>query len=116
MTISAELQGGTVSLLGIPGTVSSRSLNVDLLENAAREAPGEVELTIYLEPGLWEMPPFEPGAAGSDEVKRLRRAVVACDGIVLATPEYNGSLPGGLKNAIDWIAAPSPGARGRRRR
>ncbi len=110
MTTSAELQGGTVSFLGIPGTVSSRSLNVDLLENAAREAPGEVEMTIYLEPGLWKMPPFEPGAAASDEVKRLRSAVVACDGIVLATPEYNGSLPGGLKNAIDWIAAPGPGS------
>lgn len=108
-TISAEPQDGTISLLGIPGTVSSRSFNVDLLGNAAREAPDDVMLTIYLEPGLWEMPPYEPGAMGSDEVESLRGAVVGCDGIVLATPEYNGSLPGGLKNAIDWIAAPKPG-------
>jgi chromate reductase, NAD(P)H dehydrogenase (quinone) len=107
--ISAEPQDGTVSFLGIPGTVSSRSFNVDLLGNAAREAPEDVTLTIYLEPGIWEMPPYEPGARGSHEVERLREAVSGCDGIVLATPEYNGSLPGGLKNAIDWIAAPQPG-------
>lgn len=109
-TISAVPQGDTVSFLGIPGTVSTRSLNVDLLGNAAREAPDDVTLTIYLEPGLWEMPPYEPGARGSEEVERLRDAVAGCDGIVLATPEYNGSMPGGLKNAIDWIAAPRPGA------
>lgn len=108
-TIGVEAQDGTVSILGIPGSVGSRSLNVDLLSNAAREAPEDVTLRIYLEPGLWEMPPYEPGANGSDEVERLRDAVAGCDGIVLATPEYNGSLPGGLKNAIDWIAAPQPG-------
>ena len=57
---SVERQG-TISVLGIPGSVSSRSFNVDLLGNAAREAPGDVLMTIYLEPGLWELPPFEPG-------------------------------------------------------
>jgi chromate reductase len=105
---SAERQG-MISILGIPGTANPRSLNVDLLGNAAREAPGEVLLTIYLDEGLWELPPFEPGAMPTAEVLRLREAVRGADAIVLATPEYNGSLPGGLKNAIDWISAARPG-------
>jgi chromate reductase len=106
--ISAERQG-TISVLGIPGSVSSSSFNVDLLGNAAREAPDDVLMTIYLEPGLWEMPPFEPGGVPTPAVDRLREAVERADAIVLATPEYNGSIPGGLKNAIDWISAAQPG-------
>ena len=106
---SVERQG-TISILGIPGSVSSSSLNVDLLGNAAREAPGDVLMTIYLEPGLWALPPFEPGAVPSGEVDRLREAVDRADAVVVATPEYNGSMPGGLKNAIDWISASQPGA------
>src|SRR5687767_13586703 len=92
--ISAERQDTTVTVLGIPGTVSSQSLNVDLLGNAAREAPGDVVMTIYLEPGLWEMPPYEPGAEPSGEVDRLREAVTNVDAVVVSTPEYNGSIPG----------------------
>ena len=107
--ISVERQGTTVNILGIPGSVSAQSLNVDLLGNAAREAPGDVVMTIYLEQGLWEMPPFEPGAVPSEDVDRLREAVETADAIVVSTPEYNGSLPGGLKNAIDWIAASGAG-------
>ena len=99
-----------ISILGIPGSSDPRSLNVDLLGNAAREAPEAVLMTIYLDPGLWELPPFEPGAIPTPEVERLRDAVGDADAIVLATPEYNGSLPGGLKNAIDWISAAEPGA------
>ncbi len=95
-----------IEVLGIPGSVSSRSLNVDLLGNAARQAPDGVVMTIYLEPGLWQMPPYEPGAEPTDEVVRLREAVTGADAVVLATPEYNGSFPGGLKNALDWLAAP----------
>ena len=102
---SIEREGTTVSILGIPGTVSSQSPNVDLLGSAAREAPDRVTMTIYLEPGLWEMPPFEPDAKPTAEVERLREAVEGADAVLLATPEYNGSIPGGLKNAIDWIAA-----------
>ena len=50
------------------------------------------------------MPPFQPGADPDAEVARFRDAVDGADGILLATPEYNGSMPGCLKNAIDWIA------------
>ena len=105
---SVERQG-TISVLGIPGSVSASSFNVDLLGNAAREAPGDVLMTIYLEPGLWELPPFEPGAIPTGHVDRLREAVDRADAVVLSTPEYNGSMPGGLKNAIDWISAAQPG-------
>ncbi len=63
---SARNGSGTISILGIPGSVDSRSLNVDLLGNAAREAPDDASMTIYLEPGLWEMPPFEPGASQAE--------------------------------------------------
>jgi len=55
------------------------------------------------------MPPFDEdleGQNGPEAVTRLRQQVLAADGILIATPEYNQSMPGVLKNAIDWLSRP----------
>jgi chromate reductase len=96
-----------VRILGIPGSVRAGSLNLSLLEAAAERArPGAV-LSIYRQPRLAMVPSFDPDADPPPAVDELREAVADADALLFATPEYNGSLPGGLKNAIDWIAAPS---------
>lgn len=96
-------------ILGISGSLREGSHNTTLLRAAAQTLPPGVELTIY--DGLRELPPydadhdFEPAHPA---VARLRAAIAAADGVVLATPEFNGSIPGVLKNALDWASRPFP--------
>ena len=98
------------TLLGISGSLRRGSHNTLLLHAAARELPEGVTLRIYR--GLAEVPPYNedqdvdrPPAA----VARLRQEIAAADGLLLATPEYNQSIPGQLKNAVDWASRPFPG-------
>ena len=100
------MQGRTVKILGIPGSVRQGSLNIALLRAAADRAAPEADLEIYAPPDLAGVPSFEPGAEPPPAVNELREAVGRADALLFATPEYNGSMPGGLKNAIDWVAAP----------
>ena len=95
------------TLLGISGSLRRGSHNTLLLHAAARELPEGVTLRIYR--GLAEVPPYNedqdvdrPPAA----VARLRQEIAAADGLLLATPEYNQSIPGQLKNAVDWLSRP----------
>jgi chromate reductase, NAD(P)H dehydrogenase (quinone) len=98
-----------VRILGISGSLRRGSHNTDLLRAAARSLPPGVELEIY--DGLAELPHYNedldveplPEAAA-----RLRRTFASADGLLIATPEYNGSVPGVLKNAIDWASRPFP--------
>jgi chromate reductase, NAD(P)H dehydrogenase (quinone) len=97
------------TILGISGSLRRGSHNTLLLHAAARELPEGVTLSIYR--GLAEVPPYNededvdpPPAA----VARLRREIAAADGLLLATPEYNQSIPGQLKNAVDWASRPFP--------
>lgn len=95
--------------LAIPGSLRADSLNRRLLE--AAEGVGSrlgVELEI-LEPGvLRSLPHFDQGleADPGDAVGRLRRRIERADALLIATPEYNGSVPGVLKNALDWASRP----------
>jgi chromate reductase len=71
--------------------------------------PPGVELVVY--DGLRELPPYDPDldvAPVDPAVARLREALAGSDGVLIATPEYNGSIPGGLKNALDWASRPFP--------
>jgi chromate reductase len=94
-------------ILGISGSLRRDSHNTSLLRAAAEAAGPEVELELY--EGLKEVPPYdedddlEPRPAS---VTRLSSAIAEADAVLFATPEYNSSIPGQLKNAIDWISRP----------
>ena len=71
--------------------------------------PPGVELEIY--DSLRELPPYDADRdvePADPAVARLREAIAATDGVLIATPEFNGSIPGVLKNAIDWASRPFP--------
>jgi chromate reductase len=95
-----------VRLLGISGSLRSGSLNTQLLRLAAEELPEDVELELYDE--LASIPPFDQDLVdlAPDEVVRLKDAVAEAGAILVATPEFNGSIPGQLKNAFDWVSRP----------
>jgi chromate reductase, NAD(P)H dehydrogenase (quinone) len=96
-------------ILGISGSLRRGSHNTNLLRAAAELLPSGVELEVY--EGLRDLPPYD--ADRDDQpahpaVEHLREAIAAADGVLIATPEYNGSIPGFLKNALDWASRPFP--------
>ena len=95
-----------MQILGISGSLRAGSLNTQLLRLAAEELPDGVELDLYED--LASIPPFDQDMVdlAPDEVERLKEAVAEADAILVATPEFNGSIPGQLKNAIDWVSRP----------
>jgi chromate reductase len=100
---------GTIRILGISGSLRHGSHNTSLLQAAAASLPPGAELELL--DGLAELPPYDADVDTEDElapVARLRAAIAAADGVLIATPEYNGSLPGVLKNALDWASRPWP--------
>jgi chromate reductase len=94
-------------VLAIAGSLRPGSYNRQLLLAAGELLPDDVELDVYEE--LKAVPPYdedddvEPAPAA---VARLRAAIAGADAILFATPEYNSSIPGQLKNAIDWASRP----------
>jgi chromate reductase len=95
--------------LGISGSLRRDSYNTKLLRVAEELLPPGAELEIW--DGLKAVPPFdeddELGPEPEPEaVASLRRAVASADAILVATPEYNHSIPGQLKNAVDWLSRP----------
>ena len=93
-------------VLGISGSLRSGSHNSRLLRAAAELLPPGAELVEY--DRLKDIPPYDEDdeAAGHDAVDALRAAIAEADAVLVATPEYNHSLPGQLKNALDWISRP----------
>lgn len=93
-------------VLGVSGSLRQASHNRKLLRAAAALLPPEVRFTEYQ--ALKAIPPLDeddeadPAAAVHD----WRRAITEADAILFATPEYNSSLPGQLKNAVDWASRP----------
>jgi chromate reductase len=96
-------------ILGISGSLRRDSHNTKLLRAAAELLPRGVELELY--DGLKAVPPYDedddtdPAPAA---VARLRMAIAGADAVLIATPEYNSSIPGQLKNALDWASRPGP--------
>jgi chromate reductase, NAD(P)H dehydrogenase (quinone) len=96
-----------MKVLGISGSLRRDSHNTKLLLAAAELLPGDVELELW--DGLKSVPPYdedddvEPAPAA---VTELRDAIAGADAILFATPEYNHSVPGQLKNALDWASRP----------
>ena len=94
-------------ILTISGSLRAASHNTALLRAAAELAPAGVEVVPY--EGLAGIPHFneddESGPA-APEVQRLRDAIASADLVLISTPEYNGSVPGHLKTAVDWASRP----------
>ncbi len=93
-------------ILAISGSLRRDSHNTALLRAAADLLPPEAELSLY--PELAAIPPFNEDRLEHppDSVHRLREAVAQADGVLISTPEYNSSIPGVLKNALDWLSRP----------
>ncbi|WP_306357189.1 MULTISPECIES: NAD(P)H-dependent oxidoreductase [unclassified Nocardia] len=95
-------------LLALVGSLRAASINRRLAEAAAKTAPEGVEITLY--EGLADIPFYNEDLDVEGEVpaaaQALRDAIAAADGLLLVTPEYNGTLPAVLKNAIDWASRP----------
>jgi chromate reductase len=94
-------------VLGVSGSLRGDSYNTQLLRAAAELLPDGVELELY--DGLRELPPYDQDvedAGAPAPVADLRARIAGADAVLFATPEYNGSIPGVLKNAIDWASRP----------
>lgn len=92
-------------VLGVCGSLQAKSANRSLLELAARMAPPG--MTVHLYDGLRTLPHFDPDLELDGEtpepVRSLREAIGGSDALLIACPEYGFSLPGALKNMVDWL-------------
>ncbi len=97
---------GEVTIFAISGSLRDGSYNAAALLAARDLAPRGVKLDIF--DHLGEIPPFNEDMEGDpvDAVVDLKRRIERADAVVIATPEYNYSVPGVLKNAIDWASRP----------
>jgi chromate reductase, NAD(P)H dehydrogenase (quinone) len=94
-------------ILAISGSLRGDSHNTRLLRLAAERAPAGVQVELW--DGLRSIPPYdedEDAGRGPAAVARMREAIADADALLFATPEYNSSIPGVLKNAIDWASRP----------
>jgi chromate reductase, NAD(P)H dehydrogenase (quinone) len=100
-----------VKLLGISGSLRRGSYNSSLLRAATRLMPEDSVLEVASIRGI----PLYDGDVEAQgipaAVSQLKEAVVAAQGVLLATPEYNNGIPGVFKNAIDWLSRPNTDAR-----
>jgi chromate reductase, NAD(P)H dehydrogenase (quinone) len=95
-----------IKILGIAGSLRKNSLNKGLLRAASELKPDYMEIEIF---DIKDIPSYnsdlEPDNV-PEPVKELKKKIAESDGLLIATPEYNYSIPGVLKNAIDWVSRP----------
>jgi chromate reductase, NAD(P)H dehydrogenase (quinone) len=94
-----------IKILGFAGSLRKGSLNKMLLRAAVEVVPEEVELELF---DLEGIPPFNQDLENTphEKVKEFKAKIKAADGLLIVTPEYNYSVPGVLKNAIDAVSRP----------
>ena len=94
-------------ILAISGSLRRASHNTALLRAAAANAPEGVDVELF--EGLERIPPYNEDHDTDDvpaQVARLREGIGAADAVLFSTPEYNGTLPGQLKQVVDWASRP----------
>lgn len=95
-----------LNILAISGSLRAASTNSALVAALARNAPSGYHVTVY--DGLGRLPIFNPDDEGErtpSEAANLIDAVTGADGIIVSCPEYAHGVPGGLKNALDWLVS-----------
>jgi len=96
-----------VKVLALLGSLRAASVNRQIAELAAANAPDGVSVTLY--DGLGDIPFYNEELDGADApaaAVKLRAAIAEADAILVVTPEYNGGIPTVVKNAIDWLSRP----------
>lgn len=96
-----------MNILAISGSLRTASYNTGLLRAAAEVAQDDARVELW--DGLKQVPPYDQDddvEPAPTAVAELRAAVAAADAVLFATPEYNSSIPGQLKNALDWLSRP----------
>src|SRR6478672_6879656 len=96
-----------MQILAISGSLRADSTNTALLRALREEAPAGIEIALY--DGLKAIPAYDSDddvVPGPSPVEELRELVREADAVFFATPEYNSSVPGALKNALDWASRP----------
>ena len=96
-----------VNIIGISGSLREHSYNAGLLRAAAESAPEGCTLSVNSIRGI----PLYDGDVETSQgipsaVNHLKQQIIAADGLLLVTPEYNNGIPGVFKNAIDWLTRP----------
>ncbi len=94
-------------LLGISGSIRKESTNTAILNTLADTLGAKASLTVF---SLNDIPLYNGDLEGEvlpQPVRALKAAIAACDGLILATPEYNHGMSGVLKNALDWASRPA---------
>jgi chromate reductase len=96
-------------VLAVSGSLRQDSYNTQLLRAAQELAPESAEIELF--EGVEDLPPYNQDIQDDGAplaVEDLRRRLAEADAVLIATPEYNGSIPGVLKNALDWASRPWP--------
>lgn len=95
-----------IKILAISGALRAASTNTALVRAAQQLAPEGVEIELY--DGLRELPHFDQDLEADvpAQVADLRARIEAADGVLISSPEYNYTIPGVLKNALDWASRP----------
>jgi chromate reductase len=96
-----------MEVLGLSGSLRRDSYNTRLLLGTRSLLPDDVELVVF--DRLAEIPPYSEDSEVEQvpqAVAALKAAIARADALLVATPEYNGSIPGQLKNALDWVSRP----------
>lgn len=98
-----------INLFGISGSLRKESFNTKLLHAAKEVAPEGMSIDVYDD--LASIAPYDDDVKNAGfpaNVDALSGKIAAADGVIIATPEYNYSIPGVLKNAIDWVSRANP--------
>ena len=104
----AVIESGAMKILALSGSLRRGSYNTALLRAARSLSPTGVEIEVATLQGVPLYDGDVEAASGvPDVVQRLKQAMRQASGVLISTPEYNGSIPGVLKNAIDWMSRPA---------